>query len=96
MSERIFPITEGQVKHLIQVSSYCHPDIEVTRRLRDWFPEAFKPEWEEIPLGGCTIRHILGDPWICDSEGNGLWRVELSPGPRHYKIEDGKIWRRKA
>jgi hypothetical protein len=96
---RKFEITEEQIKNLLNFSALV--DIN----LRRWFPDAFEPEWEEVPLSWFQIDDKMDVTLLRDT------RVRFDSGPRlpfqitinpksawkdEYKIEDGKIWRRKA
>jgi len=96
---RKFEITEDQIKKL--ASSTIGRDVY----MHDWFPQAFEPEWEEVPLSWFQIDDKMDVTLLRDT------RVRFDSGPRlpfqitinpksawkdEYKIEDGKIWRRKA
>jgi len=103
-SMKTFTITKDQVKMLADTDG---AGVQVC--LRDWFPEAFKPEWEEVATGDLRILEagMDGEFFLDDLkryEPGHLYvrastplfvRVNLQHSEA-CKIENGKIWRRKA
>ena len=88
---RKFEITEEQIKYLAQFGYAKDHLIKM-------FPTAFEPEWEEVPLrsffpvGGSKGGFVLADS--CGA----FYPLEVvirETYKENYKIEDGKIWRRK-
>ncbi len=93
-----YRITEEQIKHLATLG-YARECV------KEWFPQAFEGQWEEVPLGQFAIFETSNGR----AEGHyledvGIWSHPLpfsiiknggSFSKDNYKIEDGKIWRRK-
>ena len=103
---KTFTITEEQIKDLADGANGA---LKIKETLAMWFPAAFEPEWEEVPLGSLIVSHRADDTVLRDR----AWRVIAFLRPTagdyickdgefvkevsaDYKIEDGKIWRRKA
>ena len=95
---RKFEITEDQIKKL--ASSTIGRDVY----MHDWFPQAFEPDWEELTLEYFVRAAVVdeGDALLfADPDYTCSCIVPLAVIVRdgyddHYKIEGGKIWRRKA
>ena len=92
---RKFEITEDQIKKL--ASSTIGRDVY----MHDWFPQAFEPDWEEVPFSSFVVFHnpdlgmVFGDSEYTCSSVIPLMVCVRQGFEGDYKIEDGKIWRRK-
>ena len=107
---KTFTITDGQIRALLwddcddlyPKGFSCRSASEIQRKLRAWFPEAFEPEWEEVPLVKLMFWSGDRDVLAVDMSHSDmsapfqLTRNEESKYKNDYKIENGKIWRRKA
>ena len=97
---RKFEITEDQIKKL--ASSTIGRDVYI----HDWFPQAFEPDWEEVLLRNFMISPGFSSKppwhWFLHDVGSMsacpflMIKNPISEYKDNYKIEDGKIWRRKA
>jgi len=100
---KTFTITAGQIQELDHINPHAADSIaRVQHRLHQWFPEAFEPEWEEVPLVKLMFWSGDRDVLAVDMSHSDmsapfqLTRNEESKYKNDYKIENGKIWRRKA
>jgi len=91
---RKFEITEEQIKYLAQFGYAKDHLIKM-------FPAAFEPEWEEVPftsfvvLRNSSLGIVFGEPEFTCSSVMPLMVCVRKGYEDDYKIEDGKIWRRK-
>jgi hypothetical protein len=92
-----FKITEEQIKEIANVPDW----LGSMARMKEWFPAAFGPEWEEVPLSGFDLVLGAGGTQWELSEKHGLscpFLIVENQYSRYrgcFKIEDGKIYRRK-
>ncbi len=96
-----FNITDGQIKALDRWLR-ANDQKWASHELHAWFPEAFEPEWEEVPLERWMVwveeqKNVLAvDTTHGDLSAPFKLSINENSGYRdHYKIESGKIWRRK-
>ncbi len=90
---REFKITEEQIKYLTRFG-------DARDHLIRMFPAAFEPEWEEVKLSEFELGSCGGTPVLNHKTIRGfpleIRLFEPSCTRDQFKIEGGKIWRRKA
>ncbi len=95
---REFKITEEQIKYPGRFG-------DARDHLIRMFPAAFEPEWEEVPLSSFTLSQCSDGYFLVDERsgrfgfGFGM-PLQISINQKssykdNYRLEDGKIWRRK-
>jgi hypothetical protein len=106
---REFKITEGQIKELLHEG---HDDLYpegysarsvsgIHKKLKEWFPAAFEPEWEKVDFGKFIRQQanrsgiIFGDPDYTCAASDPLELVVRKGYGENYRIREGKLYRRK-
>lgn len=93
---KTFTITEEQVKYL---AGFGYAKDHLIKM----FPEAFEPEWEEVQFSDLypARDNVLGR-FLLRDKNNPMalaFALTINQGSSYsgdYKIEDGRIWRRKT
>jgi hypothetical protein len=87
---REFKITEDKIKRIAE-----EPEWKGSfDMMRSWFPEAFEPEWGEVPMEELRIGTGCGHFYLYDQNSNIV--VFLRDVTERHKIENGKIYRKKS
>ena len=91
---REFIITEARVKEIANVPDW----LGSMALMKKWFPEVFEHGWEEVPFSSLVPFAAQADGALVlrTSDYDYPFAVEIrDPYNHNYKIEGGKIWRRK-
>ena len=91
---REFRITEARVKEIANVPDW----LGSMALMKKWFPEAFEPEWEEVPFGSLIPVEAQDENALILRTTDYDYPVAMGvrkPYKDYYKIEKGKIYRRR-